>query len=153
MDWGDQETLNSDFLDAMRNQSKKLQEFACSGDGHTAKSMIDRIMFCVVERQADGPGCLFVSDPGNDDPMGSALRTKQDPPKPNEQERLVQVENFLRGTNISPEIRWGVLYELFLQNLHPVVGHGHGRTHQNSSDQFVQRELKTVGGVARQSAG
>ena len=89
----------------MRNKSKKLQDFACSGDEHTAKSVIDRIMFHLVERQGEGPDYLFGSDPDNDDPMGRALRAEQVPPRPNQRERLVQVENFLRGTNISPEIR------------------------------------------------
>ena len=165
VDWGGQETLNSEVLDVMRNKSKKLQEYACSGDEHTAKSVIDGIMICLVERLAEGPGCLFVFDPSNEDPVGSALTSEQESPKPNRQERVVQIDNFLHSINISPEIRqahldsiqgkknWGVLHELFLQTLHGVVGRAHGKTHQNSSDGFLRRELKSVGGVTRQSAG
>ena len=75
VDWGGEEPLNSQVLEVMRKKSKKLQEYACSGDEHTAKSVIDKIMSCFVERLDEGPGCLFVSDPSMDNPMGSALRS------------------------------------------------------------------------------
>ena len=105
VDWAGEEPLNSQVLEVMRKKSKKLQEYACSGDEHTAKSVIDKIMSCFVERLDEGPGCLFVSDPSMDNPMGSALRSVQESPRLNRQERLLQVDKFLQSANISPEMR------------------------------------------------
>ena len=87
----------------MKVKSKKIQEFACSGDEHTARSVVDRILSLYEERRDEGPDCLFGSDPEDDNPMGRALRAEQVTIKPSMQQRRDRVQAFLRDDAQIPE--------------------------------------------------
>ena len=145
-DWGGQRRLSSELFQALRKKSQRIQEYACSADGHTAKSVIGSIMSSFVEKLDEGPGCLFDSDP-----MDSALAGWQDPAKPNDDQKKAQVEAFLGDvtTRIPEGVRrdhlkslrdswasqknWGSAMPTITVNITPSCGPG---AWQDTSKQF-----------------
>ena len=79
----------------MKEKSKKIQEFTCSGDEHTARSVISRILSLYLEKLNQGPGYLFGSGPDEDDPMTRALIAVGHVKNPSEQQRRERLQALL----------------------------------------------------------
>ena len=97
------EAFDSAFFEAMTDKSRELQEIDSSGDKHTAKNVIEKIMSQFVARFDELPaGCLFHDS--EDCSMARAFAARQVCSNPSPDQRRAQVEGFLRGTAIPEDI-------------------------------------------------
>ena len=147
----------------MKEKSKKIQEFTCSGDEHTARSVISRILSLYVERRDQGPGHLFGSDPDEGNPAGKALRAEGHIKNRSEQQRRDRLQAFFRDVKI-PEKEtaeyldavkdWGKCHVNYFARIYVSFWlSALARQIKKVLTNFFQRQPRTVGVVARQSAG